>query len=475
MDSAAASAVAIFGLLCLVGNCQPAAAATAEPTLVHIRGKVVSSDAGNNHGSAAFPLPHANVSLLRECDGCTCAPSSQRAGSDGAFALTCVGSGIVVLHSWARQYVPQNVTFEITPGVGTVPVNVPVRLEPRAIPGFPASRWRFDGWVVQAETRDVPTTNISFLSHPSAYRTPSGRIFMISTAGSRKGQKPGWTQGYWQSSDGVSAEACGGGPLIDATHPGVVGVSMSARLVYANGRLLMVSGIEKPTQHRMVTILENKNVHDPCHSEDWVGVGTVHVNFTGAPTSAHEDYRLHVFEDDDSARFSYTCNGAPRKFWLLVIPDGEPGVPGRACGRMAFAADALTGPYVWCNWAVSPNHTACQAFPGDVLLNRREKKMYFVESYGALFAGKAVGPWPLAFPTMLPQRLVVPSPRGEWDDLGHVALTFLPASYGDTRTRLYFASYSTVSENPNATKADFGYKLAIGQFSFQWDDEPASR
>ena len=96
--------------------------------------------------------------------------------------------------------------------------------------------------------------------------------------------------------------------------------------------------------------------------------------------------------------------------------------------------------------------------------------MYFVESYGALFVGKAAGPWPLSFPSMLPQRLVVPGPRGEWDDLGHVALTFLPASREDTRTRLYFASYSTVSDNPNATRADFGYKLAIGQFSFEWDD-----
>ena len=31
--------------------------------------------------------------------------------------------------------------------------------------GFPATSWRFEGWVVQAETGDVPHTNITFLSH----------------------------------------------------------------------------------------------------------------------------------------------------------------------------------------------------------------------------------------------------------------------------------------------------------------------
>ena len=195
----------------------------------------------------------------------------------------------------------------------------------------------------------MPGTNISFLSHPSAYRTPSGRIFLISTAGSTSGQKPGWTQGYWQSSEGggqddVRAVACGGGPLIDATHSGVTGVSMSARLLFADGRLLMVSGIEKLASHRMVTILENKNLEDPCRSEDWVGVGTVHVNFTGAPTSAHEDYRLHIFEGEDPSHF-YRCNSIPRKYWLFVIPNGEPGVSGRACGRMAFASAELTEPF----------------------------------------------------------------------------------------------------------------------------------
>ena len=74
---------------------------------------------------------------------------------------------------------------------------------------------------------------------------------------------------------------------------------------------------------------------------------------------------------------------------------------------------------------------------------------------------------------MLPDKLVVPGPPGSWDDLGQVALTFLPArDQGNNqgkRTRLYHASYGTTSgKNPDARKADFGYKLAIGMYSFEW-------
>ena len=54
-----------------------------------------------------------------------------------------------------------------------------------------------------------------------------------------------------------------------------------------------------------------------------------------------------------------------------------------------------------------------------------------------------------------------------------MALTFLPArDQGNNqgkRTRLYHASYGTTSgKNPDARKADFGYKLAIGMYSFEW-------
>ena len=403
---------------------------------------------------STFTLPLANVSLVGDYAK-YCAPLSIVTSRLGTFEFSCKVDpteklSVVV---WARQYLKQNLPVKKLSFMR-------ILLKPRPIPGFPGKLWRFEGWAIEAETGDVPGTNISFLSHPSAFRTPSGRVFMISTAGSTTGQKPGWTQGYWQSKDGVRAVACDG-PLISESHPGVQGVSMSARLVYADGRLLMVTGIEKPSQHRIVTILENKNLDDPSHSKDWFGIGAINVNFTGAPTSAHEDYRLHILEGDKR----YTCKGQPRKYWLLIIPDDIPGVPGRACGRMAFASESLTGPYTWCEWAVSPNNTACDAFPGDLIPS--PQNMYFVESYGSLYRGSNTGP--LTF-DMLPEKLVVPGPLGEWDDLGQVALTFLLPDSFSNRARLYHASYSTVSTNPNATKSDFGYKLAIGMYSFAWAD-----
>lgn len=412
-----------------------------------IRGAVTSAE------SSTFMLPLANVSLIGPLAN-RCEPLSLLTSRLGTFEFSCTADPTENLSMvvWARQYEEQILRISSKLDFFNV------ALLPRHIPGFPGKLWRFDGWAVQAETGDVPGTNISFLSHPSAFRTPSGRVFMISTAGSTTGQKPGWTQGYWQSKDGVQAVACKG-PLITESHPGVEGVSMSARLIYADGRLLMVTGIEIPSQHRMVTILENKNLDDPSHSEDWVGLGVIKVNFTGAPTSVHEDYRLHILEGHQR----YTCNGQPRKYWLLIIPDHVPGVPGRACGRMAFASESLTGPYTWCDWSVSPNNTACDAFPGDLIPGL--DSMYFAESYGSLYKGNMSGP--LTF-DMLPEKIVVPGPRGEWDDLGQVALTFLLPDQFSNRARLYHASYSTVSTNPNASKKDFGYKLAIGMYSFEW-------
>ena len=422
--------------------------------------------------SQAFPdflLPLANVSILNTSRNIySCSPMSQLARhSDATFEFACSYRvpAIISLHVWARQYMPKHVSIKLGNTSKSNTIKLRLALDPRKITNFPAKRWRFDGWAIEAQNHDVPHTNISFLSHPSAYRTPSGRIFMISTAGSTSGEKPGWTQGYWQSEREVGAKACGDGPLISSSHSGVEGVSMSARLIFAEGRLLMVTGIEKLSQNRMVTILENKNLEDPCHSEDWVGVGTIQVNFTGAPTSEHEDYRLHIFDGD----LNYTCNGEVRKYWLLVIPDDVPGYPGRARGRMAFASRYLTGPYSYCDWAVPPAISPCRAFPGDTLLSKRDNKMYFVESYGSLYIGSTTGP--LEFQKS-PQPLVTPGPPGEWDDLGQVALTFLAATGSqDKRARLYHATYSSVSGNENARKADFGYKLAIGMYSFEWADE----
>ena len=67
-----------------------------------------------------------------------------------------------------------------------------------------------DGWVAEAQTGAVPGTSppVDFLAHPSAFRTPSGRVFLISTANSRAG--PGWTQAYWQEPGEVRARAVAG-------------------------------------------------------------------------------------------------------------------------------------------------------------------------------------------------------------------------------------------------------------------------
>ena len=62
-----------------------------------------------------------------------------------------------------------------------------------------------------------------------------------------------------------------------------------------------------------------------------------------------------------------------------------------------------------------------------------------------------------------------PAPEGEWDDLHQIEFTFLPPAKEGGRWSLYHASYSSSNENPHATKADCGYKQAIGMYSFDWE------
>ena len=460
-----------------------------------IKGTVFSAE--NNK----LTLPLTNVSIINAANKYNCTPLTQLTTyPDGIFEIECnIGSNDnynnnphILLNFYARQY---NETMKKI-SLKTIISTTNIYLDPRPMIGFPAASWRFEGWVLQAETRDIPNTNITFLSHPSAYRTPSGRIFVISTAGALHSQRPGWTQCYWQEENQVEASGiCNDGkPLIDESHPGVIGSSMSARLIFADNRLLMVTGIEKLTENRMVTILENKNLNDPSNPNEWKGLGVIKVNFTGAPTKDHEDYRLHILEEDE--QHHYMCNGVKRKYWLLVIPDNAPNEPGRACGRMAFASATLLGPYEWCNYAVNPNGTQCHAFPGDIIFDRSSDQMYFVESYGSIYRSLS-NDGPLKFQE-IPGKIVKPGPPGSYDDLGDVALTFLLPSVlkttsimrnisryhlrlGDdddnnniwtlnnNRVRLYHATYSTVNHNPNVTKkADFGYKEAIGMYTFDW-------
>lgn len=423
-----------------------------------LRGSVWASGA-----SPPLALPLANVTISGGAAiGCT--PASQLTVNPAAtFEIRCPhdASG-ATLTVWARQYVPRVLT------VGPTASPLAVHLDQRPIAGFPASRWRFDGWVLEAETTNIPSTNISFLAHPSAYRTPNGRIFLISTANTHAG--PGWTQGYWQEPDSTVAVATRG-PLITSAHAGVYGKSYSARLMFADGRLLMVTGLEKSSVGQQVSVLENTNLDDPSNPDDWRPVGKIVVDFTGAPTTQHEDYRLHILEGN--ARLP--CRGNPRKFWLYVIPDQVPGSPGRACGRMGFASDQLTGPYTWCDWLLSPSEAVhhgvdCDGFPGDII--HAAGATYFVNGFGSLYRSDAPPGAPLAF-TRLPNNAtaVTPAPHGEWDDLHQVSFAFLPGRDGG-RARLYHASYSSVNFNPHATMADFGYKQAIGMYSFDWPSDP---
>ena len=152
-------------------------------------------------------LPLANVSACG---------SSVLSDMDGHFSIVDCAPPCEV-SVWARQYHATNASLTVAGGR--------VELEPRSIPGFPATDWKFEGWAVEAQTQNVPGTKISFLAHPSAYRPPSGnRTFLTTTANSHAG--PGWTQGYWQVDGTVRATAVRGGPLINGTNPAMRSLSL---------------------------------------------------------------------------------------------------------------------------------------------------------------------------------------------------------------------------------------------------------
>lgn len=246
------------------------------------------------------PLPFANVTCHTPDGG------SAVTGSDGTFSLpNCQGQPCLV-DIWARQYL----------STAAVPAHSAITLQPRPIPGFPATDWKFEGWAVEAQTGNVPGTQIAFLAHPSAYRPPTGdRVFLTSTANAHAG--PGWTQGYWQAADAVRASASPN-PLINRSNPALLSTAFTGRMVVADGRLLMLIGMASGTANG-VSLLENKNLADPSHPADWVpaeGNGTILIDWTGAPTTAHEDYRFHHFDK------GYNCNGKTLHNWLFVIPDG---------------------------------------------------------------------------------------------------------------------------------------------------------
>ena len=173
--------------------------------------------------AAGSAIPRANVSACG---------ASVLTAANGSFAIDGCGPPCTVA-IWARQFLP-------VASAGAGPATASIVLQPRPIPGFPASNWRFEGWAIDAQHSDVPGTNISFLAHPSAYRPPSGgRVFLTSTANTHAG--PGWTQGYWQdfkqAGGGEVVATALAGPLVNRPQAGLSSRDPAqARTVYEQRR-----------------------------------------------------------------------------------------------------------------------------------------------------------------------------------------------------------------------------------------------
>lgn len=131
-------------------------------------------------------LQFANVTTTNQ----TCHPQTQITNATGAFLITCDGAGTHVhVKVWARQFATVE---EVLPLNTSMTTAISITLSPRPITGFPVSDWRFEGWAVQAQTRDVPGTDISFLAHPTVVRTidnadPNKKYFMFTTANTHAG------------------------------------------------------------------------------------------------------------------------------------------------------------------------------------------------------------------------------------------------------------------------------------------------
>jgi hypothetical protein len=183
--------------------------------------------AGNTcSGTIAGSLPLVNVSVV----GCT-TPANALTDANGHFSIPCTSDSCSCSASackvsiWARQYLPAVNLRVAAPKRGPPPP--PIMLHPRPIPGFPATDWKFEGWAVEAQTGDVPGTEVGFLAHPSAYRPPSGdRVFLTSTANSHAG--PGWTQAYWQEENVTRAVALPN-QLVNRSNPAMKGTAFTGK------------------------------------------------------------------------------------------------------------------------------------------------------------------------------------------------------------------------------------------------------
>ena len=189
----------------------------------------------------------------------------------------------------------------------------------------------------------------------------------------------------------------------------------------------------------------------------------------------------------EGERHHYTCNGLRRKYWLLIIPDNAPVNLEEHAGGWHLQATSV-GAIPMVQLCGNPKSTQCDAFPGDLIFDDVSRKMYFVESYGSVYLGTS-NEGPLEFQELPEAKIVRKGPPGSYDDLGDVADFLMPDlthssdasdvtthdnrwTLNHNRARLYHATYSTVNHNPNVTKkADFGYKLAIGMYTFDWPSQ----
>ena len=174
-------------------------------------------------GTMAGSFALVNVTVI----GCS---GSALTDASGRFSIPCTSDACTCsptaceVSIWARQYLPITNLRVPTPKPGAPP-GPPILLRPRPIPGFPAKDWRFEGWAVEAQTGDVPGTDVGFLAHPSAYRPPSGdRIFLTSTANAHAG--PGWTQAYWQEGN-ITRAVAAPSQLVNRSNPAMMGTAFT--------------------------------------------------------------------------------------------------------------------------------------------------------------------------------------------------------------------------------------------------------
>ena len=107
----------------------------------------------------------------------------------------------------------------------------------------------------------------------------------------------------------------------------------------------------------------------------------------------------------------------------------------------------------------------CDSWPGD-LISSKDGSLFFVNGWGNIYRAP---PGSLSFARLGNATIARPAPPGSFDDLHQIEFTFLPPAVAGGRWTMYHASYAGRSRNPGQRRADYGYKQAIGMYTFTWD------